>query len=358
MFSTGNQNASVLARVHNGGGLTDVAVAPIDGLPHRYRIDWSATQADFFIDGLLVSTNTANPVTANMRPAISDVIPDLPALTVDWIRMTPYDSPCTFISAPIDGGNAAANWTTLVANGLQPPGATFTLETRSGNTAVPNGSWSPFAAVGMAGAIASPNRRYLQYRATLATTDPDQTAELEDVSISYDACTPSGPEICDNGIDDDCDGVQTACTPTPTPTVTPVPPTHTATVTATATATRTHTATATHTAVDTATATDTPTATATRTNTPTSTPGLCGNGNVDAGEQCDDGNTDNGDCCNSTCHFEPNGAACNDHNTCTTGETCNAFGVCRGFTACQTTLTCDFCGSKCKLTAGVCKCGG
>jgi cysteine-rich repeat protein len=358
MFSTGNQNASVLARVHNGGGLTDVAVAPIDGLPHRYRIDWSATQADFFIDDLLVSTNTANPVTANMRPAISDVILALPALTVDWIRMTPYTSPCSFLSAVVDGGNAAANWTTLVANGLQPPGATFTLETRSGNTAVPNGSWSPFAAVGMAGAIASPNRRYLQYRATLATTDPDQTAELEDVSISYDACTPSGPEICDNGIDDDCDGVQTACTPTPTPTVTPVPPTHTATVTATATATRTHTATATHTAVDTATATDTPTATATRTNTPTSTPGLCGNGNVDAGEQCDDGNTDNGDCCNSTCHFEPNGAACNDHNTCTTGETCNAFGVCRGFTACQTTLTCDFCGSKCKLTAGVCKCGG
>jgi len=84
----------------------------------------------------------------------------------------------------------------------------------------------------------------------------------------------------------------------------------------------------------------------------------CGNGTVDAGEQCDDGNTENGDCCNSTCHFEPNGAACNDHNTCTTGETCNAFGVCRGFTACQTTLTCDFCGSKCTLKAGVCKCGG
>ena len=188
--------------------MTDVAVAPIDGLPHHYRIDWSATQADFFIDGLLVSTNTANPVTANMRPAISDVVPAFPALVVDWIRMTPYDSPCSFLSAVIDGGNAAANWTTLVANGLQPPGATYVLETRTGNVPVPNGTWSPFAAVGPLDAINSPHGRYLQYRATLTTTDgPD--AEL-DVSVSYDACTPSGPGF-DNGIDDDRDGVQTAC---------------------------------------------------------------------------------------------------------------------------------------------------
>lgn len=32
---------------------------------------------------------------------------------------------------------------------------------------------------------------------------------------------------------------------------------------------------------------------------------VCGDGNLDAGEECDDGNTSNGDGCNSTCHIEP-----------------------------------------------------
>jgi hypothetical protein len=31
--------------------------------------------------------------------------------------------------------------------------------------------------------------------------------------------------------------------------------------------------------------------------------------------------------------------------------------VCTGYTACNTDVTCDFCGSKCKLTGSVCKCG-
>ncbi len=133
------------------------------------------------------------------------------------------------------------------------------------------------------------------------------------------------------------DVVVQATVNTPTPTVTPVPPTPTRTVTPVPTPTRT--------------------ASMTPTRTLTVTPGLCGNGNVDAGEQCDDGNTASGDCCSASCQFEPAGQSCNDHSTCTTGETCNAAGVCRGFTSCNTTLTCNICGSKCTLQASVCKCG-
>jgi cysteine-rich repeat protein len=54
--------------------------------------------------------------------------------------------------------------------------------------------------------------------------------------------------------------------------------------------------------------------------------GLCGNGTVELGEQCDDNNTAAGDCCSATCQFE-NGNACDDGSACTTGETCSA-GVC------------------------------
>ena len=37
---------------------------------------------------------------------------------------------------------------------------------------------------------------------------------------------------------------------------------------------------------------------------PTPAPGTCGNGVLDAGEQCDDGNTASGDCCSSICQIE------------------------------------------------------
>lgn len=72
------------------------------------------------------------------------------------------------------------------------------------------------------------------------------------------------------------------------------------------------------TATPTATATPSPTATATT--TPTVTPAVptatatpstgCGNGTIDAGEQCDDGNTSDGDGCGATCRSDlvPGGA--------------------------------------------------
>jgi cysteine-rich repeat protein len=60
------------------------------------------------------------------------------------------------------------------------------------------------------------------------------------------------------------------------------------------------------------------------------TPSNCGDGTVDAGEQCDDGNRNDGDCCNRLCAFETAGATCTDENACTTGDACNGAGACVG----------------------------
>jgi cysteine-rich repeat protein len=75
---------------------------------------------------------------------------------------------------------------------------------------------------------------------------------------------------------------------------------------------------------------------------------LCGNGQLNAGEDCDDGNTSNGDCCAATCHVE----VCNDSNGCTAdscnpatgcvfnpaprnGTTCNDSNACTAVDTCQ-----------------------
>ncbi len=224
-----------------------------------------------------------------------------------------------------------------------------------------NGSSHTFATetingIGYAVFNADPGNYVVTYLGP-SDTDGDGYAPPADCDDSDNTVYPGAPGVCD-GVDHDCDGqVDEGCTPTPTqtPTVTPVPATATRTPTVTPVpATPTRTPSVTQTPTRTPTVTPVP---ATPTQTPTVTPGLCGNGNVDPGEQCDDGNTASGDCCNSTCQFEPAGQSCNDHNTCTTGETCNAAGVCGGFTACNTTFTCNVCGSKCTQQGAACKCG-
>jgi cysteine-rich repeat protein len=56
----------------------------------------------------------------------------------------------------------------------------------------------------------------------------------------------------------------------------------------------------------------------------------CGNGALDAGEQCDDGNVADGDCCSSSCTVEPEGSACDDGDLCTRSDACDAAGACIG----------------------------
>ncbi len=59
---------------------------------------------------------------------------------------------------------------------------------------------------------------------------------------------------------------------------------------------------------------------------------VCGNGVVEANEECDDGNLVDGDCCSSTCVLEPAGSPCDDGNPCTINETCDGAGTCGGAT--------------------------
>ena len=73
---------------------------------------------------------------------------------------------------------------------------------------------------------------------------------------------------------------------------------------------------------------------------------VCGNGTVEAGEQCDDGNVANGDCCSSTCQYEANGAPCTSDGLPCSTDVCNATGTC--------THDPSLSGTPCRASAGVC----
>jgi hypothetical protein len=172
----------------------------VDGLPHRYRIDWSATTVSFWVDGVLLTTQPPG-IMASMRPRISNFQNGNP-LVVDWIRMTPYAQPCAYESAPRDSGATATDWSTLSSTLELPAGTGVTVETRTGGTVPVDGSWSAYAPVS-GGLIASPRNRYLQYRVTLSTSDVGKTPAVDDVQVCFAACSPSA-EVCD-GVDNDCD---------------------------------------------------------------------------------------------------------------------------------------------------------
>jgi cysteine-rich repeat protein len=55
---------------------------------------------------------------------------------------------------------------------------------------------------------------------------------------------------------------------------------------------------------------------------------VCGNSEVEVGEDCDDGNTAAGDCCSANCTFEANAAPCTDGTFCNGIEKCDGEGSC------------------------------
>ena len=152
------------------------------GSPHRYRIDWGASQVVFSIDGQIVDTQNVT-IAQDMRPVAASA-GGAPEVTVDWMRMSPYSTSGTFLSRVVDAG-ADAEWGAMSWTTGTPAGTSVALSVRTGDTAVPDGTWTSFAPMASSGDSIGATSRFIQYRAQLATTDPDRTPELQDVTIEF-----------------------------------------------------------------------------------------------------------------------------------------------------------------------------
>jgi hypothetical protein len=187
MFSTGGaaQGPGLYARTATTAAVQDEPTEPIGGVdptqPHVYRIERTETEIRYFVDGALVRTATGAVVpAADLRPVASDFTLGGATVSVDWLQLYTYGTG-SFESRVLDSGKAATDWTTLTAAGT----GDVTFETRSGETAAPDVTWSDWAAVS-GGDIASPSSRYIQYRATLSSgAGGTTTPTIDSVSIAY-----------------------------------------------------------------------------------------------------------------------------------------------------------------------------
>ena len=191
-FGIGNSGGQLYARVNNGTEQNVPLGAGYFGSAHSYRIEWMPTEIRFYVDGSLVHTS-GTAITDVMRPIVSDYTNGAPALTIDWLRMSPpYATSGTFTSRVFDAGQEVG-WAALDVDTQAPDATSLALSVRTGDTADPDASWSNWTPVVIDADIPG-SSRYVQYRASLATTDTALTPVLEEVRIGYaDAETDTTP---------------------------------------------------------------------------------------------------------------------------------------------------------------------
>ena len=187
-FGTGSSGTQLYARILPTGGSigspddTIALGAQYLGSPHTYRIDWNTDKVEFFIDGESVLVRNMT-FAESMHVVISDYTSDAYSVPVDWIKLTPYASPCTFTSRVFDAGQFV-NWDTISWTGSVPTGTSLGLSYRIGNTQTLSGAqWvtlsgnSPQALAG--------NSQYIQYQAELSSSNTALTPDLQDVTFAY-----------------------------------------------------------------------------------------------------------------------------------------------------------------------------
>lgn len=152
------------------------------GEPHHYRIDWTNTGVTYYIDGNLVHTD-AIEISANLRPILADHDVGSLKLQVDWLHLTPYTSSGTYQSRIFDGGGPV-NWGLVTWSATSPAGTNISMFARSGNTSIPDASWTEFLPISNNTTVGA-HARYLQYQANLSTSASNQTPALRDISIRY-----------------------------------------------------------------------------------------------------------------------------------------------------------------------------
>jgi plastocyanin len=174
---------------------------PTGGLTtwHTYLADWRPGHASWHIDGTEVMSTTSNvPDSLMYANFYARSVP----MNIDWVRVrlranqeptvtlaTPqpgYVSPGQVLSLAYDT-QQFSDWKYLTWDAATPPDTDIYLQVRTAATQDDLGTapWSDYDHSGLL--ITNSAGRWVQYRATLSTTDPSVTPALNQVTVYYTA---------------------------------------------------------------------------------------------------------------------------------------------------------------------------
>ncbi len=219
----------------NAGTLTDLYVRTSDGVQislgtglldayHTYRINWTSTAFQVYVDGNLAQT--INKVLSTPLIFIaSDFTVDGASLSLDYFRNINggYPSSGIFTSRIFSLGSNPSS-ATVSWNATLPAGTGLSIAVRSGTSSIPDGSWTAFTPVNnnQSVSISGPN---LQYQATLSTSASTSTPLLNDIQFVCSGTAQADPPVVTQQPSGSiaCEGstvsFTSAATGTPAPTV-------------------------------------------------------------------------------------------------------------------------------------------
>jgi methionine-rich copper-binding protein CopC len=168
------------------GTLTEASLGTTPTGSNTYEVNPTSTGVQFIVNGV-VKTTIAKvlPTTSNYSVVLSALsgATASPSLTATSVTVG-LPTTGTFTSSVFNSAKTAtwglASWTSTL-----PTGTSFTVMTRSGNTATPGTGWSAWQAVTNGGQIASPSAQYLQYEVVFATTNQLVTASLQSITFQW-----------------------------------------------------------------------------------------------------------------------------------------------------------------------------
>jgi hypothetical protein len=188
-FTTGNAGQPIRLYAWSGASTGTETLTPLPGVRlhdvHRFRIEWGASSVAFFVDGAQVATHAVT-IAGSMRPVASDFRPFGAGVRVHWLRQGAYATSGNLVSRTLDSGRTVAEWQALTADRTTPGGTQIAFDTRSGPTPQPDAGWSAWQPVAGDGTIASPDARYIQYRARLTSAAGVSTPTLRRVAVGFD----------------------------------------------------------------------------------------------------------------------------------------------------------------------------
>jgi len=99
-----------------------------------------------------------------------------------------------YISSVFDAG-VSTDWGIIEWIASEPSGTCIIISVRTGNTPVPDQSWSDWETVNNGGSIPPSSARYIQYKSCLCFTNPCYLPRLEEMKISYGSTMPIQADI-------------------------------------------------------------------------------------------------------------------------------------------------------------------
>jgi hypothetical protein len=183
---TANDLNELFATAHDGSATPiEQLVAGVDLTQfHTFRIEWGPSSTAYSIDGVTQATLTASSP-AQAWAWLYTLTPGSP-IEVDWVRVAPYTSTTgEFVSCPIDAEDVTT-WGNLTWAADTPAGTSLSFQTRSSSDGATWSAWSD-PLTSSASPIQSPANRYLQYRATLSSTDSTRSPEVRQVLVTAQA---------------------------------------------------------------------------------------------------------------------------------------------------------------------------